>query len=114
MLSTDHGASFHPLLTVPHGQLLESAGMGTVAGATRILFSFSDAATQRRTTVSYSDDLGTTLKDVTGDLATTGYAIGAQPLTDGRLLLGLSADTKFHFALRESTGTGHWGAPRVS
>jgi RNA polymerase sigma-70 factor (ECF subfamily) len=113
LLSTDGGASFHPLLTPPGGQVLEAAGMGALGTATRVVFSFSDAATERRTTVSYSDDLGATLTGVTGDLQSAGYAVAARVLDSGNLLLGLSADPRLHFSLLESTGTGHWASPHA-
>jgi hypothetical protein len=113
LVSTDGGASFRPVLATPRGQTLKSAGLGVVSGTTRLVFSFSDLATQRHTTVSYSDDLGATLHDATGDLAATSYAVAARVLGNGNLLVGLTADATGRFALEESTGTGHWSAPRT-
>ena len=37
--------------------------------------------------------------------------LAADVLQDGSLLLGLLAGADDHFALLESTGTGHWAAP---
>jgi RNA polymerase sigma factor (sigma-70 family) len=111
LLSRDAGASFQPLLTPPTGQVLRTVGMGAAARGTRIVFSWSPLPNMRAATVSYTDDFGATVTDVTGDLNAGGYAIAATALGNGNLLVGLSADLSRHFALRESTGNGHWGAP---
>jgi hypothetical protein len=114
-LSTDGGASFTRIATTPATEDLEAMGMGTSpTGGTRILASYADAATLRHTTAAYSDDLGTTWRDVTGNLATNGYAIATQVLDRGDLLLGLLGDAGDHFALEESSGNGRWAAPRRS
>jgi hypothetical protein len=114
-LSTDGGATFVRIAAAPATQELMAAGIGTSpAGKTRTLASYVDAATMRHTTAAYSDDLGATWTDATGNLATDGYALSAQVLDGGNLLLGLLADAGGHFALAESSGNGHWAAPRVS
>ncbi len=109
LVSTDHGATFHQIVRADSQRPLWTAAVGAVSGGWRLVFTFTNAAA-RTTTVSYSDDLGASLVDATGDLHSTGLPVAGQSLPDGNLLVALAADPHRHFALDESTGNQHWAA----
>jgi RNA polymerase sigma-70 factor, ECF subfamily len=113
-LSTDSGLSFHGVFDAPADQVLEFASTGATTAGPRVVVSLADMATQRRSTVRYSDDLGATFTDATGNLDSLGTAIAIEVLPSGDMLVGLNADTTRHFALRLSSGNGVWAAPRPS
>jgi hypothetical protein len=110
LVSTDHGATFPTVVHPPAGRLLTTAAVDALGSGYRLVFTFAPARYATATFVSYSDDLGATLVDATGDLRSTEAAIGAESLPDGNLLVALAGDAQHHFALEESTGNGHWAA----
>jgi RNA polymerase sigma factor (sigma-70 family) len=112
-LSTDGGASVRRIASAAGDRLLEALAVGSGPSGPRILLSDTDLATQRRIGVSYSDDLGASFTDATGNLAGVSGALLARVLPGGAMLVGLLTQ-RAHFAMDLSSGNGTWTAAHPS
>jgi hypothetical protein len=111
-LSRDGGTGFTPVATAAAGRFVEQAAAGRTPAGNRLLTTTSDVATQERTGIAYSDDLGATWTDATGNLISKGPTLETGVLDNGDLFVALLADAADHFGLRVSPGNGSWAAPR--
>jgi RNA polymerase sigma factor (sigma-70 family) len=113
-LSRDGGSSFAPVLAAPAGEHITATGIAGTLASHRLAVALADPGHPGHTAVVYSDDLGKTFTDATGNLDTNDMVIGLDILPDASLLAGISADLTHLFALRTSTGNGTWAAPKPS
>jgi hypothetical protein len=113
-VSKDGLAPFQRVLAAPPGQELRTASVGATPTGSRIVVTLLDRATLSHPGVLFSDNLGATFTDATGNLDATGPLMGPGVLPSGDMLAGLSADKHGHFALRQSSGTGAWAPPRAN
>jgi RNA polymerase sigma-70 factor (ECF subfamily) len=111
-LSTDRGATFHPVLTAPAGYVVEIAAVGMTPSGSRVVAALGDTPTLRHTGVRSSDDLGASFVDATGNLNAGGRSVALEVLAGGDMLIGLNADGTANFGLRQSSGGGSWAPPR--
>jgi RNA polymerase sigma factor (sigma-70 family) len=106
-VSRDGGRSFALVARPPADRVFSTATVGTGPLGPRIVVS-SDTT---RPTVLYSDDLGQTFVDATGNLDAGARVIGMAAFPDGTLLAGLLSEVRDNFGLRVSSGGGRWINP---
>jgi len=109
--SRDGGALFSTSWTPSSGSMIQVGSVGQGPAGPRIALGLTTAYGLVQN-VDVSDDLGQSFASITGDLDATNMLDGIGVVAGGNILAGLSADAATHrFALRETTGNGHWTTP---
>jgi RNA polymerase sigma factor (sigma-70 family) len=109
-VSRDGGLTFSSGWSAP-GEGVHAASIGQGPAGLRIGLAMMTGPNGDVPAARMSDDLGQSFTSITGDIDATTIIEAVHVLPGGNIVAALAGDATHRFALRETTGNGHWTTP---